>query len=638
MNISRKTFRPIILVLAVLLCLFQLSTSLGILLLDPMMVRAGHVGLIFALIFLWRPPLGRYRKEPEAEPKVWLVLDVALTLASALSALYIIRDLTSIQDMMPGIDELSTEQMAYGVIMVLCILEATRRTAGLALVIVTLVALAYAVFGHLLPASFGHLYLEPQRIIESLYIQPDGIWGVSIGASATIIYLFVLFGSLLDKSGMSNVFLELACLFTKNAKGGPAKASIFGSALFGSVSGSAAANVYATGIFTIPLMKRVGYTPPFAGAVEAVASSGGLIMPPVMGSIAFVMAEYTNISYTGICKAALFPAILYYLGLFAMIHFEAMRCNIGGTPKELVPEKSRLMKRLYYLMPLVILIAMMVSGMSVNFSAISACVSILILSVFRAETRFTLKKFLNAMEDAASNMLMIAACCACVGIIIGVVGMTGFGFGFVSMMEGLAHISILLFLFVLTITCLIFGMGVPALPAYLLVATFGAPTLVNAGVPLVAAHMFVMYFAIVSGITPPVCLVAYAGASIAEANPMKTGFTAFRLGIAAYLVPYFFIFEPALLLIGTWDTVIPAICTAIVGTVCIASGLQRFMLITSTRLEQLLFFGGGLCLIYPGMITDILGLGSVVLGLTLQLLRRKKLPVPDVAPEEPSSL
>lgn len=633
MKITRKTFRPVILALAVALCAFQLSTSLGLLLIDPMMVRAGHVGLIFALIFLWRPPLDRYRKNPEDEPRFWLALDVVLVAASSLSALYIIRDLTFIQDMMPGIDDLTTEQMVCGTIMVLCILEATRRTAGLSLVIVTLVALAYAVFGHMLPASFGHLYLEPQRIIESLYIMPDGIWGVSIGASATIIYLFVLFGSLLDKSGMSSVFLELACLCTKNAKGGPAKASIFGSALFGSVSGSAAANVYATGIFTIPLMKRVGYSAPFAGAVEAVASSGGLIMPPVMGSIAFVMAEYTNISYTGICKAALFPAILYYLGLFAMIHFEAMRCDIGGTPKELVPDKARLLKRLYYLAPLVILVVLMVSGMSVNFSAIAACLSILVLSVFHAETRFTVKKFLNAMEDAASNMLMIAACCACVGIIIGVVGMTGFGFGFVSMMEGLAHVSILLFLFVLTITCLIFGMGVPALPAYLLVATFGAPTLVNAGVPLIAAHMFVMYFAIVSGITPPVCLVAYAGASIAEANPMKTGFTAFRLGIAAYLVPYFFIFEPALLLIGSWYTVLPAICTAIVGTVCIASGMQGFMLITSTRLERLLFFGGGICLIYPGIITDILGLGSVCLGVALQLVRRKKPPVPDQTPE-----
>ena len=624
MTITRRTFRPFILALAVALCFFQLSTSLGVLLLDPMMVRAGHVGIIFVILFLWRSPVGKYRRNPEEEPKLFLLLDAALAVASFLSALYIIRDLADIQNMMPGIDELSGEQMAYGIIMVLCILEATRRTAGLALVIVTLVALAYAVFGHVLPASFGHLYLEPQRIVEFLYIQPDGIWGVSIGASATIIYLFVLFGSLLDKSGMSRVFLELACLLTRNARGGPAKVAIFGSALFGSVSGSAAANVYATGICSIPLMKRVGYRPEFAGAVEAVASSGGLIMPPVMGSIAFVMAEYTNISYTEICKHALFPALLYYLGLFTMIHFEAVRSNIGATPRELVPSRADLLKRLHYLAPLVILVGVMLSGMSVTFSAVSGCMSILVLSVFSRETRFTMKKFLAAMEDAAANMLMIAACCACVGIIIGVVGMTGFGFSFVSMMEGLANVSILLFLFVLTLTCIIFGMGVPALPAYLLVATFGAPTLVNAGIPLVSAHMFVMYFAIVSGITPPVCLVAYAGASIAEANPMKTGFTAFRLGIAAYLVPYFFIFEPALLLIGSWEAVLQAVCTATVGTICIASAMMRFFLINSTRLEQIMFLGGGLCLIYPGMMTDMVGMIAVLLALTSQMIRRKR--------------
>lgn len=624
---NRAIFKPLIIALAVALCIFQLSTSLGLIMPDPTIVRAAHVGFIFALIFLWRPTLEKYKKNPDKEPVIFLWIDLAIAVASSLACVYIMWNLPLIQEMMPGIDDLDNWQLFYGFIMIACILEATRRTAGLALVIVTLIALVYAFFGHLLPAGLGgHLYLEPQRIIEALYLQTEGIWGVSIGASATIIYLFVLFGSLMDKSGMSKVFLELACLLTKNAKGGPAKASIFGSALFGSVSGSAAANVYATGIFTIPLMKRVGYSPEFAGAVEAVASSGGLIMPPVMGSIAFIMAEYTNIPYIGICKAALFPAILYYLGLFAMIHFEALRCNIGGTPPELVPNKKELLDRLYYLLPLIILVIVMVSGMSVNFSAIIGCGTIIFLSIFRKETRYTLKKMLDAMMDVAANMLMIAACCACVGIIIGVIGMTGFGFSFVSMMDGLAKISILLFLVVLTITCLIFGMGVPALPAYLLVATFGAPTLVHAGVPLVAAHMFVMYFAIVSGITPPVCLVAYAGASIADANPMKTGFLAFRLGIAAYLVPFFFIFEPALLLIGDWQSIVPALVSAIIGTICIASGMQRWLLIRSTIMEQLLCFTAGLFLIYPGIYTDGIGLAAIILAWALQTMRKKQMP------------
>lgn len=621
---NRKIFHPIILLLATALCIFQVSTTLGLVLLDPMIVRTGHVAFIFAIIFLWRSPMQKYRNHPEDEPLFLLLIDTVLTVACSAACLYVIYDLPNIQNMMPGIDELTGTQITLGFIMILCVLEATRRTAGIALVIVAAVALLYAFLGHNLPGVFGHLYLEPQRIVESLYILSDGIWGTSIGASATVIYLFVLFGSLLDKSGMSSVFLDLACLLTKNAKGGPAKASIFGSALFGSVSGSAAANVYATGTFTIPLMKRVGYEPSFAGAVEAVASSGGLIMPPVMGSIAFVMAECTNISYINICKAALLPAILYYLGLFVMIHFEAIRCGIGGTPKELIPEKSSIMRRLYYLAPLAILIGVMVAGMSVNFSAITACIAILILSCFRKETRFNFRRILDAVADSAANMLMICACCACVGIIIGVISMTGFGFGFVSMMDSLAKVNILLFLIVLMLTCMIFGMGLPALPAYLLVATFGAPSLVNAGIPLVAAHMFVMYFAIVSGITPPVCLVAYAGAAIAEANPMKTGVTAFRLGIAAYLVPFFFIFEPALLMMGTWQEVLPAVITSVIGICCLAAGMQRWFLVSSTRVEQLLSFAAGCSLIYPGLITDAIGLLLIAVVYILQKSRKAK--------------
>ena len=625
MTITRRTFRPFILALAVALCFFQLSTSLGVLLLDPMMVRAGHVGIIFVILFLWRSPVGKYRRNPEEEPKLFLLLDAALAVASFLSALYIIRDLADIQNMMPGIDELSGEQMAYGIIMVLCILEATRRTAGLALVIVTLVALAYAVFGHVLPASFGHLYLEPQRIVEFLYIQPDGIWGVSIGASATIIYLFVLFGSLLDKSGMSRVFLELACLLTRNARGGPAKVAIFGSALFGSVSGSAAANVYATGIFSIPLMKRVGYRPEFAGAVEAVASSGGLIMPPVMGSIAFVMAEYTNISYTEICKHALFPALLYYLGLFTMIHFEALRHGLGGTPPDLIPELRSIKRKLYYLAPLALLIVLMIAGRSIIFSALLACAAVVALSFLSPETRLTPARFLAAMENAAANLLMIAACCACVGIVIGVVTMTGFGFSFVNLMGSLAQVHIGIFLLVLAGTCVIFGMGLPSLPAYILVATFGAPALVQAGVPVLAAHLFVMYFAISSGITPPVCLVAYAGAAIADAPPMKTGFTAFKLGIAAFIVPFIFIFEPALLLMGDWATILQAVFTAVLGVVCLASSMQGWLFTESSPAERVMMFVAGIVLVYPGLLTDLIGFGTASLVFFIQIARKKRL-------------
>lgn len=530
---DRRKLRPLILALAIALCAFQLTTCTGMWLLDPLIVRATHVGLVLSMLFLWRSSNRALRKNPRPEPAWSFLFDILMIAMSAGAAAYIITNFSYIQDRMPHIDELTAWDLFWGAGLIIAILEATRRVAGLALVIVSGIALLYAFFGHLLPGNMGHLYLAPNQIIESLYLLNDGIWGSSIGASATIIYVFILFGALLEKTNMASVFLELACLVTRNAKGGPAKAAIFGSALFGSVSGSAAANVYATGTFTIPLMKRVGYRPEFSGAVEAVASSGGLIMPPVMGSIAFVMAEYTGISYLSICKAALLPAVLYYLSLFTMIHFEALRHGLGGTPSDLIPELRSIKRKLYYLAPLALLIVLMIAGRSIIFSALLACAAVVALSFLSPETRLTPARFLAAMENAAANLLMIAACCACVGIVIGVVTMTGFGFSFVNLMGSLAQVHIGIFLLVLAGTCVIFGMGLPSLPAYILVATFGAPALVQAGVPVLAAHLFVMYFAISSGITPPVCLVAYAGAAIADAPPMKTGFTAFKLGIAA---------------------------------------------------------------------------------------------------------
>lgn len=621
---ERNKLRPVILVLATALCIFQILTSLGVLLLNPMVVRSVHLGLILAMIFLWRSPNRALRKNPRPETWFILLLDTFLVAIATCACIYIAIYEPILSERLPQIDDVTWIEMTLGAGLIICILEATRRLSGWALVIVACVALVYVFWGHSLPGNLGHLRLEADRVIESLFLLNDGIWGPSIGASASIIFLFILFGAILDKTNMASVFLEISCLLTKRAKGGPAKAAIFGSALFGSVSGSAAANVYATGTFTIPLMKRVGYRPDFAGAVEAVASSGGLIMPPVMGSIAFVMIEYTNVSYIEVCKAALLPALLYYAGLFTMIHFEACRYNLGGTPQDLIPDKREILKKLYYLAPLLILIITMVSGRSAIFSAITGCFSAVVLSFFRKETRLNFSRVMEIIESAAANTLMIAACCACVGIIIGVVTMTGFGFGFVSIMGNIAQVNMMLFLITLMLTCVVFGMGLPSLPAYILVATFGAPALVQAGIPLLSAHLFVMYFAITSGLTPPVCLIAYAGASIAHANPMKTGFTAFKLAISAYIVPYIFIFEPALLLMGDWVNVTLAVISAFTGVVCLASAMQGWLLIESNIFERLITFVAGLSLLYPGAYTDACGLGALGLVFVLQLFRKQR--------------
>jgi len=622
---ERKKLRPLILVLATLLCLFQLSTSLGIVLFDPMVIRSVHVGIILALIFLWRSPWHELKKNPRPEPLWVLAADFLLAAFSVAACGYIALWEPELAERMPQVDEVETFQIVLGAGLCFCIMEAVRRVSDWSLVIVTLVALIYAFFGHLLPGNLGHLYLESDRIFESLYLLSDGIWGSSIGASASVIFLFILFGTTLEKTGFSNVFIDIVCLLTRKAKGGPAKASIFGSALFGSVSGSAVANVYATGTFTIPLMKKVGYRPHFAGAVEAVASSGGLIMPPVMGSIAFVMAEYTNVSYLEVCKAALLPAVLYYASLFMMIHFEACRFNLGTTPEDMIPPKKEILKKLYYLAPLAILIATMLAGRSVVFSAVTGTVSAILLSFLRKDTRLTVGKFFAILETTASNMLMIAACCACVGIIIGIVTMTGFGFGFVNIMTTLAKLNMTLFLLILMIACLLFGLGLPSLPAYILVATFGAPVLVQAGIPVLAAHLFVMYFAITSGITPPTCQTAFAGASIADAQPMKTGWTAFYLAIAAYIVPFVFIFNPAMLLMGEWPVVLLAVITALMGVTCLAGSIQGWFLIEANWVERGILMLAAITLLIPGAFSDMIGLGALGIVLCSQIFRRRSI-------------
>ena len=398
---DRRKLRPLILALAIALCAFQLTTCTGMWLLDPLIVRATHVGLVLSMLFLWRSSNRALRKNPRPEPAWSFLFDILMIAMSAGAAAYIITNFSYIQDRMPHIDELTAWDLFWGAGLIIAILEATRRVAGLALVIVSGIALLYAFFGHLLPGNMGHLYLAPNQIIESLYLLNDGIWGSSIGASATIIYVFILFGALLEKTNMASVFLELACLVTRNAKGGPAKAAIFGSALFGSVSGSAAANVYATGTFTIPLMKRVGYTPSFAGAVEAVSSTGGQLMPPVMGTAAFLMADLSGAGYLNVAKAALLPAILYYLALLVMIHFEAVKNDLGKLSPDMVPETKSVVSRLYYLVPIAVLILLLGMGRSVVFCANIATLSIVLLAMLKAEPMLVVEEITVPKKEKA---------------------------------------------------------------------------------------------------------------------------------------------------------------------------------------------------------------------------------------------
>ncbi len=621
MEFSRKTLAPAASLFAVALTLFQIYSTGGFTVLPTPIQRATHLALVMVLVFLWKPAF-KYREG--AEPLPMLLLDLCLAgLALAIGA-YVVVNNDALLDRLRYVDPVSDMDYFMGISAVILVLEITRRTAGLPLVIVSLSFLLYAFFGQYLPAGLKHNGILHSDLLEQLFLTTDGIYGVPLAAAAGMIFAFVMFGAFLERANMSALFMDLACLLTRRSQGGPAKVSIFASALFGTISGSAPANVYGTGTFTIPLMKRVGYSAPFAGAVEAVASTGGQMMPPIMGAAAFIMADLAGTSYLEIAKAALLPSFLYYLALLAMIHFEAVNKNIGRLPEDQIPPARSVLIRLYYLLPLAALIAAMILGRSVVSCAFIGIAAVLVLSVFRAETRFTPARFKSALELSAKNALMISSCCACAGIVVAVIALTGVGYKFISFVTMIAGDNLLLLLICLMITSMILGMGVPTSPAYIIVATLGAPALVKAGVPVIAAHMFVFYYAILSAITPPVCVASFSGAAIAGANAMKTGVISVKLGIVAFVIPFMFVYQPALMLQGEPAALLTACMTSIIGVLGMAGGLQGYFIARCRMWERPLLALGGLALIDSGSLTDLIGIGALAAVSVLQLLRTRR--------------
>ena len=617
MTLTRKTLAPVATVMAVILCAFQIYATGGIGVLEAPVLRAGHLSMILFLAFFWIPPM-------KSRDPVWVVaLDIMLALASMAVLGYILYDLEGILNHMRYVDEITPAAMAFGTLCMLLVLEATRRLSGWPLVIVAAAFIAYTMFGEYMPVSMRHDPITYDRFIETMFLLTDGIYGISLSTACTMIFAFCMFGAFLEVSTMNSVFMDLSCLLTRKSRGGPAKVAIFASALFGSISGSAPANVYATGVFTIPLMKRVGYRPAFAGAVEAVASTGGQIMPPVMGAAAFIMADLTGLGYLAVIKAALLPAVLYYLALWIMIHFEACKYNLGTIPPEDVPDKKSVIRRLYYLLPIGLLILLLLSGRSVNFAAFGTTLFIVFLGMCAAATRFTPARFLLALKVTARNALMVSTCCACAGIVVGCITATGIGFKFINIITSLADNNLVLMMIVLMLTCIVLGMGVPTTPAYIIVATLGAPVLIKMGVPVIAAHMFVFYYAILSVVTPPVCLAAFSGAAIAEADAMRTGFISMKLAVVAFIVPFFFVLQPSLLMQGSAMDVTQAIVTSIIAMYALAGAMQGYLLITANIIERAALLTGGLTMLYPGTLTDLVGLGCLIGVLALQLARRK---------------
>ena len=629
--LSRESLKKAAYPIGIAMALFQLYYTIGYGVLEGSLLAAIFLSFALTMIFLLHPAVKP--REGRGEPVFLLLVDLVLAACAIATSVYLYFNYEELQERMAYIDEVPAQAVALAYILVGLSLEATRRMTGLPLFTVAIAFFAYFLWGDHLPALIRHNGATLENIAENMYLTGEGVYGIPIMLACSTLFAFMMFGAFLEGSNMSSIFMDLAYRLTRKSQGGPAKVAIFASALFGTISGSSAGNVYTTGVFTIPLMKKCGYQPHFAGAVEAVASTGGQIMPPVMGAAAFMMAELCGVSYLEVAKAALLPALLYYLALWVMIHFEARRRGLGLISSELVPSLRSILGRLYFLAPLAILVAVMIDGRSAAICANMATGSILLLSFLRRDTRFTLKRLFDTLYAAAASSLMVVACCAASGIVVGVINYTGIGFKFINVLTGLTDGHLFIMLLLLMVTSFILGMGMPTTPAYIVVATLGAPALIRMGLAPLVAHMFCFYYAILSFITPPVCVAAYAGANIAEADPMKTGFTSMKLGVVAFIVPVMFVYEPSLLWQGSLLSSATATVTAVIGVIGLSGALQNWLLRTCTLPERLLLLIGGLSLFYPGLITDLIGFACMGFVITCQHMRNRKDPVPEAGEE-----
>ncbi|MEW6333787.1 MAG: TRAP transporter permease [Thermodesulfobacteriota bacterium] len=566
--------------------------------------RGTHRLLALVLTFLIHPRFGR----PGAEaPSLFDYLFAALSLVTIG---YLWLNVDYLYDRFVFVDALRTADIVFGTLFILLVLEATRRVIGLALPITALVFVAYA----LLIAR-----VRFESVIEINYLTSEGIFGIPLNVSATYVILFILFGALVERSGTGKLFMDFALSITGHAVGGPAKVAVITSGMFGTISGSAVANVMTTGTFTIPMMMRLGYRPAFAGAVEAVASTGGQILPPIMGAAAFVMAEFLGVSYIAVATYALLPALLYYVAVYAAVHFEAKRTGLVGLPRDELPRLGTVLKeRGHLFIPLFVIIGVLIAGYSAPYAALLGISSVVPVAMLRKSTRpeITLKMLISALEAGALNTLSIAMACACAGIVIGAIAQTGLGLSFTGIVLTVAQEHLIPALVLTMIAGIILGMGLPTTPAYIIQVALLVPALIKLGIVPEAAHLFVFYFAILSAITPPVALAVYAATGISKSDLWETGWAAVKLGATGYIVPFMFVFSPSLLLIGSWPRVGLAIVTALLGVTCLAGSLHRYYLCHTVSWERVILFLAAFALIKPGWMTDIAGfsLFAVVLA------------------------
>ncbi|SDP69449.1 TRAP transporter permease [Selenomonas ruminantium] len=600
--------------IAIAFSVFQLYTAtFGVL--DAQLQRGIHLGFGLCLVYLLYPTRkswSRHKLHP---------FDLLLAVLGAAAPGYIVFEY---QNLVMRAGMVSNLDLAIGLVGIVLVIEAARRVVGLPMVCVVLGFLAYAFAGPYMPGVLAHRGLTLSQLVGHLFYTTEGVFGIPLGVSSTFIFLFILFGAYLESTGLGKFFIDLANSIAGWASGGPAKVAVLSSGLMGTVSGSSVANVVGTGSLTIPMMKKLGYHKNFAGAVEAAASTGGQLMPPVMGAAAFLMAEFVGVPYIDIVKAAVVPALLYFAGVWLGVHFEAKRGKLKGLPKEQLPHFFTLLKERGHLaLPLVIIVYLLVSGYTPMRAALVAIVLAILCSALRKSTRMQPIEIVRGLEKGAKNVLGVLVACAAAGIIIGVVTKTGVGLKLASGLLTLSGGLLLPTMFFTMITAILLGMGVPTTANYVITSTIAAPALVQMGVPVLAAHMFVFYFGIIADVTPPVALAAYAGSGISGGNALKTGVNASKLAIAAFIIPYIFVMSPVLLMMqGTALELFISTVTALGGMVAISSALIGYLADDCRMAERLILVAAGLMMIQPGLVTDVIGLVLFALILAGQLKRR----------------
>ena len=580
--------------------------------------RSLHVSMMLALGFVLYP----FWKKSSYREISWC--DWVLIVLSLAVPLYVWIDFLGVVERagMPNGND-----VIVATVLTVLVLEGSRRMTGWALPILSLVFITYGLFGRGMPGIFGHRGYTWVQLSNHFFANTEGIYGTSVGVAASYIFLFILFGAVMSKSGMGAFFNDLAMALAGHTKGGPAKVSVISSAFLGSINGSAVANVVTTGAFTIPLMKKTGYSREFAGAVEACSSVGGQALPPVMGAAAFIMAEILGVSYSVIIIHAAIPALLYYLGMLIQVHLRAGKMGLVGLPRDRLPKvKAVLRDKGHLLIPIFLLLYLLLfSGTTVVFSAVITIVSTIVIASLKKSTRMSVKDICDAFSDGAKQTVPVAMACACVGIIIGVISKTGFGLTMASSIIALGQESLLFTLFFSMVTCMILGMGVPSIPAYIITATIAAPALSKLGIPEMAAHLFAFYYAMFANLTPPVALAAFAAAGISGGDPMKTGFASVRLALAGFIVPFMFVYSPELMLIdttlGEGTRVVIGAC---MGVLLIGMAVEGYLFTRVPILLRIVAMVSAFCLIDSGIYSDMLGLVGFLLVIGGQYFLHKK--------------